>query len=160
MNRINTLTNLSALRNLALTGAIALTFTGCMTNEEKSDFNSDGQAAYLTSETDQMGQVYGQIGGGAAEKTSALDFTITGELVVEPFAYKADCGCFVRHAVFTGMKGYERDRLDTVRLYDTAGAPMDKFRPAQVGKIVHSRNVTKSKNGKQSTLLIDSLNGM
>ena len=152
MNRINTFT---ALRTLALTGACALAFTGCMTSEEKSDFNSDGQAAYMTSESDQMGQVYGQIGGGAAEKTSALDFTITGELVVEPFAYKTDCSCFVRHAVFTGMQGYERDRLDSVRLYDTAGVAMDKFRPAQVGKIVHSRNVTKSKNGKQADIRFD-----
>jgi hypothetical protein len=156
MNRIN---NISALRSLALAGACAFTltaFTGCMTNEEKkSDYSSDGQAAYMTSETDQMGQVYGQISGGAAEKTSALDIVITGELVVEPFAYKTDCGCFVRQASYSGMQGYERDRLDSVRLFDTAGAPMDKFRPAQVGKIIHSRNVTKSKNGKQADIRFD-----
>lgn len=152
MNRI---TLRPALRSLALAGACAFAFTGCMTNEEKSDYSSDGQSAYMTSELDQMGQVYGQIGGGALEKSSALDFVITGELVVEPFKYDTACGCFIRHATFSGMRGFERDRLDSVWLYDSAGAPMDKFRPAQVGKIVHTRNVTKSKDGRQADIRFD-----
>ncbi len=151
MNRSN-LT--SALRTLALAGTAALAFTGCLTSEEKGN-NSDGQAAYMTSEVDQMGQVYDQIGGDAAAKTSAFGVTITGELTIEPFAYHADCACFVRRAHYEGMKGYERDRLDSVKLYDSAGNTMDKFHPAQVAKIVHSRNVTKSKGAKEADIRMD-----
>jgi hypothetical protein len=53
------------------------------------------------------------------------------------------------------MKGFERDRLDSVTLYDSAGNTMDKFRPAQVSKIVHSRNVTKAKDGRQADIRFD-----
>jgi hypothetical protein len=153
MNRIN-LT--PALRSLALAGVTALAFTGCLNSTEgsASDPDNDGQAAYMTSEVDQMGQVYGQIGDGLA-KTSAFGVTITGELVIDPFKYHDSCQCFVRHAVYTGMKGYERDRLDSVQLFDSAGAIMSKWRPAQIAKIVHSRNVKKSGNGKEADIRFD-----
>jgi hypothetical protein len=155
MNRIHLPT---ALRSLALAGAAALAFTGCITSgDDSAASDNDGQAAYVTSEVDQMGQVYGQIGGAAA-KTSALGLggvTITGELVIDPFRYHDSCQCFVRHAVFTGMKGFERDRLDSVKLYDSAGALMDKWHPAQIAKIVHSRNVKKSGNAKQADIRFD-----
>jgi hypothetical protein len=145
-----------ALRSLALAGVAALAFTGCITSTEKTaaDSDNDGQAAYMTSEVDQMGQVYGQIGDGLA-KTSALNVTITGELVIDPFKYHDSCQCFVRHAVYTGMKGFERDRLDSVKLYDSAGALMDKWHPAQIAKIVHSRNVKKSGNGRDADIRFD-----
>lgn len=146
-----------ALRTLALAGVAALAFTGCITSTDKtaSDSDNDGQSAYVTSEVDQMGQVYGQIGDGAAAKTSAFGVTITGELVIDPFKYYDSCQCFVRHAVYTGMKGFERDRLDSVKLYDSAGAIMTKWRPAQIAKIVHSRNVKKSGNGKDADIRFD-----
>lgn len=149
-----------ALRPWALAAAAAFALTGCITsgNESTADAaaENDGQAAYVTSEVDQMGQVYGQIGSGdAAAKATALDLTITGELVIEPFRFQDSCECFVRHAVFTGMKGYERDRLDSVQLFDSAGAVMDKWRPAQIAKIVHSRNVKKSGNGKEADIRFD-----
>jgi hypothetical protein len=153
MNRIS----LSpALRSLALAGAAALSLSACMTADEKASAaaDSDGQAAYVTSEVDQMGQVYDQIGDALA-KSSAAGLTITGELVIEPFAYHEDCQCFVRHATYTGMKGYERDRLDSVKLYDSAGALMDKWHPAQIARIVHSRNVTKAKNGREADIRFD-----
>lgn len=117
--------NLStALKTLALTGAASLLltgFTGCLANEtsnETSSIDSDDQAAYVTTEVDQMGQVYDQIPetGIGAGKTSASGLTITGELTIEPFAFHTDCECFVRHAVFTGKKGYERGRVDSVTL--------------------------------------------
>jgi hypothetical protein len=153
MNRINLTT---ALRPLALAAAAALALAGCVTSGDDSAAASDndGQAAYVTSEVDQMGQVYGQIGDAAA-KTSALGIVITGELVIDPFRYHDSCQCFVRHAVFTGMKGYERDRLDSVQLYDSAGNILDKWRPAQIAKIVHSRNVKKSGNGKEAEIRFD-----
>lgn len=146
-----------ALRSLALAGAAALSLTGCLNSPDDasaSAADNDGQAAYVTSEVDQMGQVYGQIGDAAA-KTGAFGITITGELVIEPFKYHDSCQCFVRHAVYTGMKGYERDRLDSVKLYDSAGATLDKWRPAQIAKIVHSRNVKKSGNGKEADIRFD-----
>jgi len=147
-----------ALRTLALAGVAALAFTGCITSTENNGggtaSDSDGQAAYMTSEVDQMGQVYGQIGDGLA-KTSALNVTVTGELVIDPFKYHDSCQCFVRHAVYTGMKGFERDRLDSVTLYDSAGAIMSKWRPAQIAKIVHSRNVKKSGNGRDADIRFD-----
>jgi hypothetical protein len=156
MNRIRIT---PALRSLALAGAAALAFTGCLTANESAsatESDSDGQAAYMTSEVDQMGQVYGQIGDAAA-KTSALGagITITGELVIDPFKYHDSCQCFVRHAVYTGMKGYERDRLDSVKLYDSTGAIMTKWRPAQIAKIVHSRNVKKSGSGREADIRFD-----
>lgn len=155
MNRISIA---PALRTLGLAAAAALALTGCVTSGDDSaaaaSGDNDGQAAYVTSEVDQMGQVYGQIGDAAA-KTSAFGVVITGELVIEPFRYHDSCQCFVRHAVFTGMKGYERDRLDSVRLYDSAGALMDKWRPAQIAKIVHSRNVKKSGNGREADIRFD-----
>jgi hypothetical protein len=153
MNRIHLST---ALRPLALAAAAALALTGCITsgNDSATASDNDGQAAYVTSEVDQMGQVYGQLGDAAA-KASALGGTITGELVIEPFRYHDSCGCFVRHATFTGMKGFERDRLDSVRLYDSAGTIMDKWRPAQIAKIAHSRNVKKSGNGKEADIRFD-----
>jgi hypothetical protein len=152
MNRISITT---ALRPLALAATAALALAGCVTSgDDSAAADNDGQAAYVTSEVDQMGQVYGQIGDAAA-KTSALSIVITGELVIEPFRYHDSCQCFVRHAVFTGMKGYERDRLDSVKLYDSAGAILDKWRPAQIAKIAHSRNVKKSGNGKEADIRFD-----
>jgi hypothetical protein len=145
-----------ALRSLALAGAAALAFTGCITSTDNtaSASDNDGQAAYVTSEVDQMGQVYGQIGDGLA-KSAAFGVTITGELVIDPFKYHDSCQCFVRHAVYTGITGFERDRLDSVKLYDSAGAIMDKWRPAQIAKIVHSRNIKKSGNGKDAEIRFD-----
>ncbi|MDQ3001234.1 MAG: hypothetical protein M3Y08_08240 [Fibrobacterota bacterium] len=154
--------NLStALKTLALTGAASLLLTGltgCMTNEEKtSSMDSDGQAAYVTTEVDQMGQVYDQIPetGIGAGKTSASGLTITGELTLEPFAYHADCECFVRHAVFTGTKGYERDRVDSVTLFDSTGATMDKFARARIDRIVHTRDVVHTKGSKEANVHIE-----
>ena len=149
----------SALRSLTLVGVAALSLTGCLTSADKESAapaaaDNDGQAAYLTSEVDQMGQVYGQIGDALA-KTSSMGVTITGELVIDPFKYHDSCQCFVRHAVYTGMQGYERDRLDSVRLFDSAGAALDKWRPAKIAKIIHSRNVKKSGQGREADIRFD-----
>jgi hypothetical protein len=146
----------ATLRTLTLAAAATLALTGCVTSGDESAAASDndGQAAYVTSEVDQMGQVYGQIGDAAA-KLSAPGVVITGELVIDPFRYHDSCQCFVRHAVYTGMKGFERDRLDSVKLYDSAGAIMDKWRPAQIAKLTHSRNVKKSGNGKEADIRFD-----
>jgi hypothetical protein len=147
-----------SLRTLALAGVASLFFTGCLTDKEgkKSAYDSDGQSAYVATEVDQMGQVYDQISADGAAKTSAASgFTITGELVIEPFKYDSTCGCFIRRAEYTGMKGYERLRIDSVTLLDSTGAKMDKFQKAKVAKIIHTRNVTKTKNGKQADIRFD-----
>ena len=147
-----------SLRALALAGSAALVFTGCLTDKEakKSSYDSDGQSAYLSTEVDQMGQVYDQIATDGAAKTSAEEgFTITGELVIEPFKYDSTCGCFIRRAEYTGIKGYERLRIDSVTLIDSTGAKLTKFHKAKVAKIIHTRNVTKSRNGKQADIRFD-----
>jgi hypothetical protein len=146
-----------ALRTAALAGAAAMTMTGCLMGTEKPSLNSDGQAAYMTNEVDQMGQVYDQISSGAAAKTSGFGdgLTITGELVIEPFAYHEDCTCFVRHAKYTGMKGFERDRLDSVILLDSAGHPMDKFNKELVSKIIHKRNIVREKGAREAEIRFD-----
>lgn len=150
--------NAFSLTSLTLAGAAALLFTGCLTrNEEaKSSYSSDGQSAYVSTEVDQMGQVYDQISGdGPAAKTSASGLTITGELVIEPFKYDEGCACFIRHAHYSGIKGFERDRIDSVTLLDSAGATMDKFQKAKVAKIIHTRNVLRSKGAREADIRFD-----
>lgn len=147
------------LNTLALIGGASLLFSGCLMNkeEDKSSYNSDGQSALVTSEMDQMGQVYDQMPGDAgAAKTSALDgFTITGEKVIEPFKYDSSCACFIRHATYSNVAGYERDRIDSVTLLDSTGATMDKFKKARVAKIIHKRNVVKTKGAHEADIRFD-----
>jgi hypothetical protein len=147
---------LTALKTLALAGLAALSLTGCLTQEESADenaFTSDGQAAFLVSEIDQMGQALGDLAEGPLAKTSG--FTIEGELVIDPFDYKEDCGCFVRRAKYTGHKGYERERLDSVTLLDSAGGTMDVYAPSRVAKVLHRRNVDHSKGGNELSVRLD-----
>ncbi len=147
-----------SLTSLTLAGAASLLLTGCLTkNEEtKSSYSSDGQSAYVSTEVDQMGQVYDQISAeGPAAKTSASGLTITGELVIEPFKYDEGCACFIRHAHYSGIKGFERDRIDSVTLLDSAGATMDKFQKAKVAKIIHTRNVVRSKGAREADIRFD-----
>ncbi|MEO6097142.1 MAG: hypothetical protein ABIW76_16280 [Fibrobacteria bacterium] len=153
--------SLQTLAPMVLIGGASLLFSGCLMNAkenatEKSEYDSDGQSAYMATEVDQMGQVYDQMPStDAALKTSASGLTITGELVIEPFKYDGGCSCFIRHAVYTGQKGYERDRIDSVTLLDSTGATMDKFNKSKVAKIIHKRNVTKTKDAKQADIRFD-----
>lgn len=149
---------LPGLRTLALIGAASLALTGCMTREDgnASDYDSDGQGAFLVNELDQMGQTLdGFPGGGLAKTSAAPDIVIRGELVIDPFAYQADCQCFVRRARYTGHKGYERVRVDSVTFLDSAGAPMDKYRPAHMAKVVYRRNVDHEKGAREARVRID-----
>lgn len=147
----------TGLRALTLVGAAAFALTGCMTQEEGGgDYASDGQAAFLVSEMDQMGQTLGQLSEGGLPKTAEPgDLVIRGELVIDPWDYREDCGCFVRRAEYTGHAGFERLRLDSVTFLDSAGAAMDTFRPARIAKALYRRNVTKSKDGRQVDVRID-----
>jgi hypothetical protein len=157
MDTMNSQHLFTGLRSLALIGASAIAFTGCMTQEAgEGDYASDGQGAFLVSEMDQMGQAIGEFpAGGLAKSAESRDIVIKGELVIDPWAYRAECQCFVRRAEFTGHKGFERLRLDSVSFLDSAGAVMDSFRPAQIAKAVFRRNVTKSKDGRQVDVRFD-----
>lgn len=158
MKTMNAKTGVGGLKTLALLGALSLNFTACMTGageEKEGDYASDGQGAFLVSEMDQMGQTLGQFSGEGLAKTSAADIVITGELVIDPWSYKADCECFVRKARFTGHKGYERERLDSVTFLDSAGNAMDTYRPAQVAKAVYRRNVHHEKGAREAEVRID-----
>lgn len=155
MESMKTFKPTPVLRNLALAGAVSL-FTACMTESEKtSGYQSDGQSAYLASETDQMGQVYDQIPARGAAKAGAGRLTITGERVIEPFAYHEECACFVRTASYEGMNGYARERIDSVTLLDAADAPLSAFEPALIAKIVHTRDVARSKGAKEANVRFD-----
>ena len=135
-----------ALKTAALVGSAALLLTGCLTKSEDSSFKSDGQSAYMTSEIDQMGQIY--TGPSVGAKTSGLGLTITGEIVIQPFSFVEACSCFVRNAKYDNSKGNERIRVDTVTLLDASGAKMSVFQPALIAKIIHTRDVTLSKGDK------------
>jgi len=151
---------LLGIKTLAFLGLAGLAFTGCVTqdaqDEEAADYASDGQGAFLVSELDQMGQSLGQIPGGALGKVAGdSGIVIRGELVIAPFAYREDCQCFVRRARFTGHEGYERTRLDSVTFLDSAGEPMDAFRPARVAKVIYSRDVEREKGAREIQVRID-----
>lgn len=146
----------SNFKTLALAGIAAFSLTGCLTREEAGNedgFASDGQAAFLVSEIDQMGQALGDLAPGALAKTSG--FTIEGELVIQPFAFKEDCACFVRRAKYTGRKGYERERLDSITLLDSADATMDAFEPSRIAKVLHRRNVEHSRGANEVSVRFD-----
>jgi hypothetical protein len=151
-----------ALKTAAIIGTVSLFtaplfLTGCITKSEDSSYASDGQSAYMTSELDQMGQAYDGASAGAAKGSVGIgtNLTVTGELVIDPFTYHEDCTCFVRRAKYTTLEGFERIRLDSVRLFDSTGATLSKFQPALISKITHSRNVTKSKGDKDADIRFD-----
>jgi hypothetical protein len=146
--------NLS-LQGMFLAGAAAFALTGCMTNEEgkNKDFASDGQASFLVSEVDQMGQTLDE--GAPAAKFGIDSSDITGELVIDPYKYDSTCKCFVRRAKFTGSEGFERIRLDSVVLVDTNGDTLSEFKPRAIGKAYHTRHVTKSKGDKEIDVVIN-----
>lgn len=158
---MKTQTTAPGLKTLALIGAIgaaSLAFTGCMTQEggNSGDFASDGQGAFLVTEMDQMGQALGGMPAAGLAKASASDtIIIKGELVIDPFSYQAGCQCFVRRARFTGHKGYERERLDSVTFLDAAGATLDTWKPAGVAKILYRRNVEHTKGAREVQVRID-----
>jgi hypothetical protein len=102
-----------------------------------------------------MGQTLGQFPAEGLAKTAEADFVITGELVIAPWSYQEDCKCFVRKARYTGHKGYERERLDSVTFLDSAGAEMDKYRPSQVAKVIYRRNVHHEKGAREMDVRID-----
>lgn len=139
---------LYSLHGLILAGAAAFSLTGCITsgdNKVASDYNSDGSGSFFTSEIDQMGQTLNDNSAPAA-KVGVAD-TITGELVIQPFTYSADCKCFVRTATFTNSNGYERLRVDSVTLVDTNGDTLSVFNRKAMGKAFHKRHVTRTKGG-------------
>jgi hypothetical protein len=148
---------LPGIRTLALIGFASLAFTGCVTrNEEAAAYDSDGQGAFLVSELDQMGQSLGQLPDAPLGKVAeSSGIVIRGELVVEPFAYQEDCQCFVRRARYTGQEGFERVRIDSVTFLDSAGEPMDAFRPARVAKVIYSRDVEREKGAREVQVRID-----
>lgn len=131
--------------------AIALSsvfFTGCETIAESTsdDSNLDGQSAFVTSEIDQMGQsLEGLPASGLAKEATSNADTITGEKIVERFGFVEDCSCFVRRASYTNSNGYERIRLDSVSLIDSAGEVMTEWNRRKVSKLVHKRHVTRNK---------------
>lgn len=160
---MNTMRITTGLKAMALLGALSATLTGCLTREGgDSDYASDGQGAFLVSEMDQMGQSLGGFQGAGLAKAGAAgatkvgaDFVIEGELLIDPWSYQAECQCFVRKARYTGFKGFERERLDSVTFLDAAGEEMDAYRPALVSKVLYRRNVHHEKGAREVDVRID-----
>lgn len=114
--------------------------------EVEEEETLDGQGAFITAEIDQMGQSLHQIPAPTLGKVAGnMADTLTGELVIESYAYQEACECFVRKAEFTGSRGYERQRLDSVTLVDSAGEILSSWQPLRIAKIVHKRHVTHTK---------------
>ena len=138
---------ISKLHWFAFTGLVALALNGCLTsdNPKITTYSDDGQGAFIVSEMDQMGQVTGDFSGGVAAKISADNHhKIKGELVVQPMTYDTSCQCFVRGSEFTGTQGFERMRMDTIRLVSITGLPMDHFNIDSLSYITHTRHVTRT----------------
>jgi poly(3-hydroxybutyrate) depolymerase len=130
-------------------GLIAVSaLTGCIaqnnpSGEEDGQVEDQGETAYITEEIASMGDV---LMASALLKAGA-DSARGGEKVVDPLHLMASCTCFVRKAEFTGVNGFERDRMDTVVLIDSSGKRMDRLHPGKAAEIRHNRHVVKSRNG-------------
>jgi hypothetical protein len=102
--------------------------TGCLTRnnpsgEEDDQVEDRDEAAYFTQEIGSMGDV---LMASALVKAGA-DSARGSEKVVDPLHFVDSCTCFVRKAEFTGVNGFERDRMDTVVLIE-ARHPVDAKR--------------------------------
>jgi hypothetical protein len=133
------------LAGLALSSAL---FMGCetMADSNSETTNEDGQSAFITSEVDQMGQSLSDLSTDGLGKAAAprVD-TITGEKIVERFGYVEACECFIRKATYSNSNGYERTRLDSVTLLDSAGEVLTKWDRSLIAKIIHKRHITRNK---------------
>jgi predicted dienelactone hydrolase len=138
-------------------GTASLFLAGCFNKSDDLDYvpyKSDGQSAYITSELDQMGQIYN---GSASSlgKTAANAFSGNDEVVIEPYTFQKACSCFVSMATLTGLDESIRVRVDSVHLFDTEGIAQTLYRPTLISKIVHIHEVNKSHGGIDSRLRFD-----
>jgi hypothetical protein len=136
------------------TAAFSLSLIGCVTDpaESLASLDEDGQAAYLKQEVESLGEAYE---GSAAGKSAAFNLTIEGELVIHPLGFREECECLVREAEFTGSRGYERTRLDSIYFVDSDGNFLTAFDRDAVVRVIHKRHVIHTKNGKQADLYLN-----
>ncbi len=125
----------------------AQSLIGCMNATESEDTAElDGQSAFISSEVDQMGQSLGDLPDAALGKSAAVAAdTITGELILSRYAFHEECQCLVRKAEYSGSRGFERTRIDSVTLLDSAGAALSLWDRKKIAKIIHKRHVTRNK---------------
>jgi predicted dienelactone hydrolase len=145
------------LRTATVAGLMPLFLTGCFDKVAEPDavaYKSDGQSAYITSELDQMGQIYNGANSSLA-KISTEAFGAVGEIILEPYAFQPACACFVRRAKSITLDGLERTRVDSVHLFDSSGISLSLFRSSLIKKIVHSREVTKTQDGIDTRIRFD-----
>ena len=144
------LKKISPLKLIAFTGMTAfslLSLSGCLTSKDSASFNSDGQSAFLASEMDQMGQVANGLPNTLAlAKTGSNEpeDSIKDELKIRSLTYDSSCKCFVREADFTGCKGFERDREDSIWIIGAAGDTMSHFDVTAISAVIHRRHITRS----------------
>lgn len=142
-------TQTSTLKTLSLASLLlgAQSLVGCMNATESTDATElDGQSAFISSEVDQMGQSLGGLPDAALGKSGAIAAdTITGELIIERYAFHDDCQCLVRTAEYSGSRGFERTRVDSVTLLDSAGGVLHFWERSKIAKIIHKRHVTRNK---------------
>jgi len=138
---------------------LSLLSTGCLQSaSDEADPDEDGQSAFIASEIDQLGQALESLPGNALTKTSASDAdTLTGERVVERFAYQQECECFVRIAEYSDSRGYERTRLDSVTLLDSDGVALDHWDRGLIAKIVHNRHVTRHRGSHDMDVVFNTV---
>lgn len=138
---------------LILTGAAMLILAGCSGyDDDDGVYYTYGEPYYYASDYYYMGTVYDPYY--YYFKRSAQP--LAGEEVQEPLTFHEDCACFVRRATYTGVPGYERERIDTVTLVDSAGATITtSMQTAKASTIHHKRYVKSLEGSRQADLLFD-----
>ncbi|HKP97165.1 MAG TPA: hypothetical protein VJ385_15555 [Fibrobacteria bacterium] len=138
----------------AMIGAACTLIAGCGSDGSDSVYYTGGAPYYYTSDFYTMGTYYDPYA--YYFKRSASDTVTPGEVVLEPLTFHPECTCFVRRSTFTGQKGYERDRTDSVTFLDASGAPIpDSVKNRKASKILHKRHIVKADGGRDANILID-----
>jgi hypothetical protein len=145
---------------LAATAA-ALTFmAACSGDSDDGAYVTYGAPYYYTSDLYDMGTIYDPypyyFKRAAIIDTPATD-TATGVQVLEALTFHSQCNCFTRHAVLKKDSTFQRDRLDTVIFYDSAGAIITSSTPhtAKIARIKHKRIVTRTGSGRDANIVYD-----
>jgi len=131
---------------------LAFALTGCM-RPDKDRFNSEGMNVMLKQEDANMGEVLNTSSTAAAKVGASIPDTFSGELNVS--WSRGVNGAWIRTAEYIGTSGFERQRLDTIQLLDSSNNPLVYFQPALAKIITHARHITRTRNGKQVDIQIN-----
>ncbi len=137
---------------LILAGAALLILAGCSGYDDDGVYYTYGEPYYYASDYYYMGTVYDPYYYYFKRSAEPLP----GEDVQEPLTFHEDCACFVRRATYTGVPGYERERIDTVSLIDSSGGTITtSMETAKAATIHHKRHVNSLEGSRAAHILFD-----